>query len=228
MVIINFSDFAVSDLPDGLFYVTSEYLSETQVRSNIGGMPTTAGEFTISTLASIPAANVTGATSAVTVTGEIKVTVDEGDPTPTPTIGISAVEFDDLKVGVYVSDAKIVFTVTNGEFGGPFAEDFNVQNLPDGLEMWSWGKDGNTKFNVGIRGTPTTAGENTITSATATIPARNVTGATSAVTVTGEIEVTINKANGAAVSGAPTEASKSANSITITAVTIPSTPAAKA
>ena len=141
---------------------------------------------------------------------------------PTPTVEVTATGLDNLKVGVRVSDASIVFTVTNGgTVSGASSTEFYAEDLPNGLNMTSWGVGSdNTKFIVGIGGTPTTCSETTITVPTS-IPAIYIIGAVSDVSVTGEITLTVAKGDGVAVSGAPTVyGTPTQNSITVNAVSI--------
>jgi len=140
---------------------------------------------------------------------------------PAPIIAVSATGLDDLKVGEAASNASIVFTLANGEFAATItAANFAVSGLPAGLSAGTATRTSATVVTLAISGTPTTAIVSPITlTLPASIPAANVTGATSAVAVTGAVTLTVAKGNGAAVSGAPTPKTVTENSIEVNAVT---------
>ena len=224
-------DFDVSGLPGGLTLGTKAPISDTQFKVGINGTPTAAGVFPITAPETLPAYTVKDATSEieVTVPDEIKVTVAEGDPPPT--IEVSAAGFDDLKVGVFISGASIVFTITNGTFSTTSPEHFPIGNLPSGLNVTFGGST--TQKILGIYGTPETAGVFEI-DLPSSLAAEYVIGATSDVPITisgGSITLTVaeadpvGKLDGAAVSGAPTvNGTPTESSITVNAVTIPTNP----
>jgi len=166
-----------------------------------------------------------GVTKTATVTG---ITVNAAEPPPppppVPTIEVSAVGLDDLEVGVAVSDARIVYTLSNGEYVMSInPDDFNASNLPLGLYIPSVQRLSATIMYANILGTPTESVTAKVVTLPANIPAANVTGATSDVPITisgSSITLSVAKGDGAAVSGAPTLKTVTASSIVVNAVTV--------
>ena len=141
----------------------------------------------------------------------------------TPTIAVTVTGLGSLQVGVAVSSASVVYTLSNGTYADPItAANFTVTGLPAGLGAGTATRTSNTVVTIPITGTPTTysAGQVTLTKAPS-IPAANVTSATAAITPTGTITASaVARGAGAVVSGAPTVSSFTYNSITVNAVTI--------
>ncbi|MCL2808029.1 MAG: Ig-like domain-containing protein, partial [Coriobacteriia bacterium] len=139
-----------------------------------------------------------------------------------PAIAVSATGLTNLKVGQAVSGASVVYTLTNGTYATSITPShFTVTGLPVGLTAGTAQRTSNTVVTIPITGTPTTYNASTTTLTFASsIPVANVTGATSAIVPTGTPTASaIARGDGGAVSGAPTEQSKTSNSITVGAVT---------
>ena len=185
-------------------------------------------------------ATVNAATGEVTAvapgTAVITVTTASGSKTATctvtvtapiaPTIAVSSSGLTNLKVGQSISDATIVFTLTNGTYATTITPgDFVVSNLPSGLTASAPTRTGNTVTTVIITGKPTAykATSDNIT-LPASIPAANITGATAPVTLAGTVTVSaIALGDGAALNGAPYRSGLPAvTSIIVNPVTISS------
>ena len=144
-----------------------------------------------------------------------------------PQITVTDSGLSTLKVNQSVSDASILFTISNGIYATTITpEHFTITGLPSGLTAGKATRTSDTLVTVAITGTPTT---HTTTSTNLTIPtnipASNVVGATSAITPTGTpTAAPIAKGDGMAVSGAPTVNTVTFYSITVNHVTIPTNP----
>ena len=139
----------------------------------------------------------------------------------TPSIAAAASGLSTLKVGQAVS-GSVAFTLTNGTYADPVnTGDFTVGNLPPGLSVVSVVRTSGALVTVNITGTPTAANANTRNlTVPVTVAQANVTGAAAAVPVGGAVTAgAVDKGAGAAVSGAPTQNSVVAYSVTVNAVT---------
>jgi len=174
----------VSGLPAGLAAGTAARTNGTVVTIAITGTPTTAGATNITLPATIPAANVTEATSPITRTGSITAS----EVTTGIAITASSTGLDNLRVGQILSGATIIYTLAGGTYATTIVPtNFAVvSGLPTGLTAGTAVRTSDTVVTITITGTPTTAGATNIT-LPATIPATNVTGATSAITRTGTV-----------------------------------------
>ena len=144
------------------------------------------------------------------------------------TIVITSTGLANLKVGQAVSGASIVYTISEGTYASSItASHFAVSNLPPGLSAGTAQRTSNTVVTVPITGTPTTYNASTrIITLPTSIPASNVTGATSPITPSGTVIASVvAMGDGAAVSGAPTvSGTPTYNSITVNIITIPTNP----
>ena len=142
---------------------------------------------------------------------------------PTPAISVSSTGLSSLRYGQAVSDASVVYTLSNGTYAASITPaNFAVSGLPSGLSAGTATKTGNTVVTVPITGTPNVVNSNPTTiTRPGTIPQANVTGATAAVSVYGTVTASqVNKGTGAPVSGSPTvSGTPTHNSITVNAVT---------
>jgi hypothetical protein len=183
-------DFKVSGLPAGLTASVAARTLNNIVAISVSGTPTTANASTITLTypSTIPASNVQEATAPVAVSGTITAGPIASN-VPTPTIAATATGLSNLQVGKAVS-GQINFTLSNGQYiASPYPADFGVSGLPPGLVVSGMMRTSNTLIAILIGGTPTTANSSTVTLTPnpSTIPARNVTGATAAVAVSGNI-----------------------------------------
>lgn len=141
-------------------------------------------------------------------------------PVP-PGVSVAAGGLDALQVGKAVS-GSVTYTLTGGVYAASIqAADFTVGGLPPGLTAGEAVRIDDTTVTVAIGGTPTTHSADSSSAALPeSIPAVNVQNATEAFTPTGTATLSaVAKGDGAAVSGAPGLASKTADSITVNAVT---------
>jgi len=145
-----------------------------------------------------------------------------------PFIAVTATGLTSLKVGQAASGASIVYTLTNGTYASPItAANFAVSGLPAGLTGAAAVRTSGTIVTINITGIPTTYSASAATLvAPLVIPQANVTGATSAITLSGTITASaVARGDGAAVSGAPTaNGTPTQTSIAVNAVTIPVNP----
>ncbi|MCL2807827.1 MAG: S8 family serine peptidase, partial [Coriobacteriia bacterium] len=144
--------------------------------------------------------------------------------TPTPTgITVTTTGLSSLKVGQTVSGASVVYTLTGGTYATPItASHFTVGNLPPGLSAGTAQRTSNTVVTIPITGTPTThiASAVTLTRSTS-IPAANVTGATTAIVPTGTITASaVAKGDGSPLNAVPTAQSTTTSSITVGALSL--------
>jgi len=146
-----------------------------------------------------------------------------------PTIEISLNGLDELKVGKEVESARIVYTLTNGEYVSKIVEnDFkNIERLglPKGLKVGSVKRSDDKKIvTVSITGTPQIANEKPSTiKQLPPILKRNVDRAEIDVKVLVPETLTVGKValgDGAKVSDTFKEISRSSNSITMSPVSI--------
>jgi len=156
-------------------------------------------------------------------TGTYNLTIQEKN-----TIVITSTGLTSLKVGQAVSGASIIYTISEGTYASSItASHFAVSNLPPGLNAGTAQRTSNTVVTVPITGAPTTYNASTrIITLPTSIPAVNVTGATSPITPSGTVVASaVAMGDGAAVSGAPTvSGTPTYNSITVNIVTIPTNP----
>ncbi len=141
---------------------------------------------------------------------------------PVPKIAISTTGLINLKVGQAVSNASIVYTLSNDTYVTIInTSDFTVSGLPAGLIAGTPVRTSDTVVTIPITGTPTTANSSTATlTYNTSIPATNMTD-NKAITPSGTISTSaIAKADGAAVSGAPSvSGTATSSSIIVNAVT---------
>ena len=143
-----------------------------------------------------------------------------------PTIVVTAVGLDNLKVGVPVpTDCGIVYTLTDGTFVSTLQhEDFKVTGLPAGLSVVESHLNLITQImTLKIAGTPTTANSSSVSLGySASIPGSATTSGKTIVP-TGTITAgPVAKGDGAAVSGAPSaNGTPTDTSITVKEVKIP-------
>ena len=147
---------------------------------------------------------------------------------PPPSIVATVTGLTNLKVGQAVSGASVLYTLSHASYATPIsASHFDISGLPPGLTADTAIRTSNTIVTVSISGTPTTFNTN-ITNITRpnSIPASNVTGATTAITVTGTLTASaVAKGDGSAVSGPPTLSGEpTQNSITVYIITVPDNP----
>jgi len=138
-------------------------------------------------------------------------------------IAVTSTGLTNLKVDQEVNNASILYTLSNGTYATYISpSNFAVDNLPEGLKAGTATRTSNTVVTVAITGTPTTHNASTRNVAlTMSIPASNVTGATSAIVPIGTVTASaVAKGDGALVS-APMLASKTANNITVHALPAP-------
>ena len=165
----------------------------------------------------------TGAATIVDNVFSGTITLEGYTAAPTPTIVASGTGFFDIKVGKALSDS-VFFTLTNGTYASTItAAHFVVSNLPSGLTSGTAVRKSGTVVAVPITGIPNAVKNYpTLITLPASIAAANVTGATAAITPTGNVIVRpIAKGDGADVSGPPTASSTTQTGITVNAVTIP-------
>jgi|GEM_PF-2975667 FOG: Glucan-binding domain (YG repeat) len=140
----------------------------------------------------------------------------------TPQINVTSSGLENLKVGVPV-EGEVTFELEYGEYVDVYTivvAAFLTSELPDGLVMDYTARESETIVTFFVVGAPTTAGDAGFLALPASIPASNVVGATSPVPVMGAAPYSvIAKGDGGVVSGVPTEASSTADSITVNAVT---------
>ena len=106
---------------------------------------------------------------------------------PAPTIAATVTGLSNLNVGAPVS-GQVTLTLSNGEYiASPYPADFDVSGLPPGVVVSGMVRTSNTVITLIIGGTPTTVNTGTVTLTIPSIPARNVTGATAEVPVSGTI-----------------------------------------
>jgi len=128
-----------------------------------------------------------------------------------------------LKVGVAVSGASIVYTLTNGTYASSItAANFAVSGLPAGLTAATAVRTSGTVVTIAISGTPTTANTSTVNiTRPSTVAQGNVTGATAAVSVSGTVTASaVAMGDGAAVSTPAVSGTPTTNGITVGAVTL--------
>ncbi len=140
-----------------------------------------------------------------------------------PEIAVSTTGLINLRVGQAASGASVVYTLSGASYAANITpENFTVADLPAWLSAGTAVRTSDTVVTIPLTGTPTTAKTSIVVLGYAyTIPAANITGATSAVMPTGMISVgAVGKGDGAAVNGAPTvSGTPTTSSITVKAAT---------
>ena len=108
---------------------------------------------------------------------------------PLPAIAVTATGLGSLKVGVPITTATILYTLTDGEYVvSPTLANFTVSGLPAGLTAGTAVRTSDTVITVPITGTPTAANASSVTlTYAASIPMANVTGATADISPTGTV-----------------------------------------
>ena len=143
-----------------------------------------------------------------------------------PAIAASSTGLTDLKAGQAVSGASIIYTLSNDTYiAGITPANFNVYNLPAGLTAGTAVRTGDQVVTLPITGAPTTYNANPVTiTLLPTIPAANITDATTPVPIVLPVPITagpVAKGDGAevslpAVSGAPTTTGITVEAVTLT------------
>ncbi|MCL2442203.1 MAG: fibronectin type III domain-containing protein [Treponema sp.] len=147
--------------------------------------------------------------------------------TSSPVILVTSTGLDNLKVNQAVSNASIIYTVSNGAYVSSItASNFNVSNLPPGLTTGTAVQINNTVVTIPITGTPTAFSSSTRIISLPSIPASQVSGATGDIWPTGTVIANaVIMGDGATVSGAPTvSGTPTSISITVNPVTILTNP----
>jgi hypothetical protein len=223
--------FAIRDLPPGLSRGTVVRTSDTVVTVNITGTPTTANpnSHTITTTTNLPGGVFQNAPKQIHVTENIVLSAPAVAPAaaPAPIITAALDMSGNFTVGEFWA-CNITYTIENGTFvnlgsAGFRSEHFRTGNLPPGLNVAYYAVVNNdTTVMIMIQGTLSSliTAPQTIT-ISSSIPASQVVGATAPVPVRGTV---IFKPSGAFVSGSPTMQSRTRNSITVNALTIPNNP----
>ncbi|MCL2671818.1 MAG: dockerin type I domain-containing protein [Clostridiales bacterium] len=120
-------------------------------------------------------------------------------------VAVSSTGLDQsFKVGQTMSAGSIVYTITGGTYaaaGSMNLGNFTVSGLPAGLTAGAAVRTSDTVVTIPITGTPTAANGSTATLTYAgSLPAANITGASTAVAPTGTLTIgAIEKGDGAAV-----------------------------
>ena len=216
------ANFAVSNLPPGLTANTAQRTNNTEVTITIGGSPTTANTSTrnITRPSSIAAANVSGASSAISVSGTLTV----GAIVLAPSIAVTATGLDNLKVDQNVTNAKITYTLTGGTYAATIdPADFAVTRYPLGFNIATAQRISDTEVTITVSGAPyRSSSEPTIFGIKQIIAAANIVGASSYIRVPADLTVggPIAKATGATVA-TPTAMEITASSIEVHKITIP-------
>ena len=140
----------------------------------------------------------------------------------TRSIAVTTSGFDSLKVGQVVSDAKVIYTLTNGTFTSYITDtDFTIDGLPAGLSAGAVTRVNDTTVEVAVVGKPTiaNAGLTSLTYAES-IPMANIIDATVNIIPTGTISTgAIAKGDGAIADGVPVvNGIPTNNSITVNTV----------
>ena len=124
--------------------------------------------------------------------------------TAAPAIAVSFNGLDGLSVGQSIGVASVVYTLSNGTYANTITPaDFVLTGLPAGLSRATAVRTSNTVVTVEVTGTPTTAATYSIC-CPSSILARNVSGATSAISPTDRCyTATVAKGNQAPVAITP-------------------------